>query len=83
VTGSWAPADAGVSAAAEKRFPAVILSEAKNLALRIFMNIRDSSSPAAAQNDSAYEFFRSLFYPLPRMLEPASQQFRHSRMTMP
>jgi len=29
--------------AAEKRFPAVILSEAKNLALRIFMNIRDSS----------------------------------------
>jgi len=46
--------------AAEKRFPAVILSEAKNLALRIFMNIRDSSSPAAPQNDSAYEFFRSL-----------------------
>jgi hypothetical protein len=33
-----------------------ILSEAKNLALRIFMNIRDSSSPAAPQNDSAYEF---------------------------
>jgi hypothetical protein len=29
--------------AAEKRFTAVILSEAKNLALRIFMNIRDSS----------------------------------------
>jgi hypothetical protein len=46
--------------AAEKRFPAVILSEAKNLALCIFMNIRDSSSPAAPQNDSAYEFFRSL-----------------------
>jgi hypothetical protein len=39
---------------------AVILSEAKNLALRIFMNIRDSSSPAAPQNDGAYEFFRSL-----------------------
>ena len=41
----------------------VILSEAKNLALRIFMNIRDSSSPAAPQNDTAYEFFRSLFSP--------------------
>jgi hypothetical protein len=39
---------------------AVILSEAKNLALRIFMKIRDSSSPAAPQNDTAYEFFRSL-----------------------
>jgi hypothetical protein len=46
--------------AAEKRFPTVILSEAKNLALRIFMNMRDSLSPAAPQNDSAYEFFRSL-----------------------
>jgi hypothetical protein len=32
--------------AAEKRFPAVILSEAKNLALRIFKNIRNSSSSA-------------------------------------
>ena len=32
---------------------------AKNLALSIFMNIRDSSSPAA-QNESANEFFRSL-----------------------
>jgi hypothetical protein len=50
----------GAEQAAEKRSPAVILSEAKNLALRIFMNIRDSSSPAAPQNDSAYEFFRSL-----------------------
>jgi hypothetical protein len=38
---------------------AVILSEAKDLALCVFMNIRDSSSPAA-QNDSANEFFRSL-----------------------
>jgi hypothetical protein len=35
-------------------------SEAKNLALRIFMNIRDSSSPATPQNDGADEFFRSL-----------------------
>jgi hypothetical protein len=34
--------------AAEKRFPAVILSEAKNIALRIFMNIRDSSSSRRA-----------------------------------
>ena len=29
--------------AAENRFPAVILIEAKNLALRTFMEIRDSS----------------------------------------
>jgi hypothetical protein len=35
----------------------------KNLALRIFMNIRDSSSPAAPQNDSPNGFFRSLFSP--------------------
>jgi hypothetical protein len=45
---------------AEKRFNAVILSGAKNLALRIFMAMRDSSSPAAPQNDSAHEFFRNL-----------------------
>ena len=49
----------------KKLFTAVILSEAKNLALRIVMNIRDSSfavpgPPAAPQNDNAYEFFRSL-----------------------
>ena len=50
----------GALQASGKPFPAVILSEAKNLAMRIFMNIRDSSSPAAPQNDSAYEFFRSL-----------------------
>jgi hypothetical protein len=49
----------GAFQAAEKRFPAVILSAAKDLALRVFMAIRDSSSPAA-QNDTAYEFFRSL-----------------------
>jgi len=54
----------------------VILSAAKNLALPAqdklreesrsahFMNIRDSSSPAAPQNDGAYEFFRSLFKPI-------------------
>jgi hypothetical protein len=51
------------SQAAEKRFPAVILSEAKNLALRIFTAIRDSSSPAAPQNDGPDGFFRSLFTP--------------------
>jgi hypothetical protein len=51
---------AGVYEAAEKRFLAVILSEAKNLALRIFMTVRDSSSPAAPQNDNAHGFFRSL-----------------------
>jgi hypothetical protein len=50
----------GALQAAEKRFPAVILSVAKDLALRIFMDIRDSSSPAAPQNDTAYEFFRNL-----------------------
>jgi hypothetical protein len=32
------------------------------------MNIRDSSSPAVPQNDSAYDFFRSLFNPA----EPAA-----------
>src|ERR1019366_3631937 len=42
----------GAEQAAEKRFPAVILSEAKNLALRIFTNIRVPSSPAAPQDDS-------------------------------
>jgi len=47
-------------AAAEKRFPAVILSVAKDLALRIFVEIRDSSSPAAPQNDSPEGFVRSL-----------------------
>jgi hypothetical protein len=51
---------------------AVILSEAKNLALRIFMNMRDSSSPAAPQNDTAYEFFRSL---LRRPLRKAKRVF--------
>jgi len=47
--------------AAEKRLNAVILSVAKDLALRVFMAMRDSSSPAAPQNDSAVAFFRSLF----------------------
>jgi hypothetical protein len=42
---------------------AVILSAAKNLALSIFMAMRDSSSPAAPQNDSLGGFFRTLFRP--------------------
>jgi len=37
----------------------VILSEAKNLAVRILKKMRDSSSPAAPQNDSRGEFFRA------------------------
>jgi len=54
---------AAASQAAEKRFLAVVLSEAKNLALRIFMEMRDSLSPAAPQNDNSHGFFRSLFSP--------------------
>jgi hypothetical protein len=38
----------------------VILSGAKNLAGRILKKMRDFSSPAAPQNDSRGEFFRSL-----------------------
>ena len=68
--------EVGVLQAAEKRFRAVILSEAKNLALRIFMNIRDSSSPTAPQNDSVYEFFCSLFNPA---VTEASNCYRVSR----
>jgi hypothetical protein len=50
----------GTRQAAEKRFQVVILSEAKNLALSIFKTMRDPSSPAAPQDDSPSEFFRSL-----------------------
>jgi hypothetical protein len=50
----------GAYQAAEKPFIAVILSAAKNRALSIFKALRDSSSPAAPQNDSDGEFFRSL-----------------------
>jgi hypothetical protein len=53
----------GALQAAEKPHNAVILSAAKDLALSIFKAMRDSSSPAAPQNDSADEFFRSLFSP--------------------
>jgi hypothetical protein len=50
----------GAKQAAEKGLNAVILSEAKDLALNVFMAMRDSSSPAAPQNDSLGRFFRSL-----------------------
>jgi hypothetical protein len=49
--------------AAEKPFQAVILSEAKNLALSIFKTMRDPSSPATPQDDSRKGFFRRLFNP--------------------
>jgi hypothetical protein len=38
----------------------ILQSAAKNLALSIFQAVRDSSSPAAPQNDSVCDFFRSL-----------------------
>jgi hypothetical protein len=52
----------GAKEVAGKRSHAVILRAVKDLALCIFKAMRDSSSPAA-QNDSAYEFFRSLLSP--------------------
>src|SRR5439155_5369391 len=45
---------------AQKRSCPVILSEAKNLALRTSEDLRDSSSPTAPQNDSVPEFFSDL-----------------------
>jgi hypothetical protein len=54
------PCNGGAKQAAEKRSNAVILSGAKDRALSIFKAMRDSLSPAAPQNDSAFEFFRSL-----------------------
>jgi hypothetical protein len=45
--------------AAEDLFRAVILSEAKDLALCFFNAMRDSLSPAAPQNDDSNGFFRS------------------------
>jgi hypothetical protein len=47
--------------AAEKRLQAVILSEAKNLALSVFKTMRDPSSPTAPQDDSLKGLFRSLW----------------------
>ncbi len=41
----------------EKRFGAVILSAAKNLLVRQINHLRDSSSPAAPQNDMLVELF--------------------------
>jgi hypothetical protein len=52
--GGW---KGGAEQAAEKPANAVILSEAKDLALSAFKAMRDSSSPAAPQNDSVCEFF--------------------------
>jgi hypothetical protein len=58
------PAPAGSACrakqAAEKPFQAVILSEAKNLALSDFKAMRDPSSPAVPQDDSPEQLFRSL-----------------------
>jgi hypothetical protein len=51
----------GLHQAAEKLSRAVILSGAKDVGLCIFMAMRDSSSPAAPQNDSPDGFFPSLF----------------------
>ena len=45
---------------AEKLFGDVILSVAKNLVLKRVNNLRDSSSPAAPQNDRLAAFFSNL-----------------------
>jgi hypothetical protein len=49
--------------AAEERFQAVIVSEAKSLVLSIFKTMRDSSSPAAPQDDNLKRFFGRLQSP--------------------
>jgi hypothetical protein len=49
------------SLVAGKGFNGVILSEAKDLALHIFTAMRDSSSPTAPLNDTAYEYFLKPF----------------------
>ncbi len=54
------PRRAGLNRLRKNTSLAVILDEAKNLALAIFMALRDSSSPAAPQNDSPDGFSRSL-----------------------
>jgi hypothetical protein len=46
--------------AAEKVFGNVILSEARNLALKRINYLRDPSSPSAPQDDPLGAFFRSL-----------------------
>jgi hypothetical protein len=61
------PGKGGAKQAAEKPLQAVIPSGAKDLALSFFQTMRDSSSPAAPQNDSANEFFRSLESPALRL----------------
>jgi hypothetical protein len=51
------------------------LSGAKDLALRIFMAVQDSSSPAAPQNDSAYEFFATYKAPPFQASQAGTQGF--------
>ena len=53
----------GALQAAEKVFGNVILSEARNLALKRINYLRDPSSPSAPQDDTLGAFFRSLFSP--------------------
>jgi len=46
------------------------------------MNIRDSSSPSAPQNDSAYGLFRSLFSPAqPQNADPALRGRRYAKLS--
>jgi len=68
--------------AAGKRFQAVILSEAKNLALSIFKTMRDPSSPAAPQDDSLEGFFRSLLV-VNGQFPASSFDFRFSNFDFP
>ncbi len=62
-----------VNPAAEKRFQAVILSEAKNLGSSESSNYRDPSSPAAPQDDMLGGFSRSLLKPVGTTASPAEK----------
>jgi hypothetical protein len=57
---SGRPCNGGAEQAAEKVFGNVILSEAKNLALKRINYLRDPSSPSTPQDDTLGAFFRSL-----------------------
>jgi len=46
--------------AAEKVFGNIILSEAKNLAIKRINYLRDPSSPSAPQDDTLWAFFSKL-----------------------
>jgi hypothetical protein len=88
----WGFWKGGAKQAAEKPSRAVILSAAKNLALplrvnyakdlalSIFKAMRDSSSLAAPQNDSADKFSRSLFSPA--LSDPGGRNPAYSRITV-